>query len=173
MKDTLGTLRARIAALGDTWTDAQGTVHERPTAWAYAQACAALDRWRQRAEAAETRAEQLNGDRHAAEEDAFEWRQRAEVAEAALRQIADNAEASYWELRHWLDSGPDCREWVHGDDAISRESNGESSEDLHDDGAFGFFDGDEDESFDCGMDRHGGCGKAGSEECEFECPFNG
>lgn len=88
MKDTIGTLRARIAALGDTWTDGQGTVHERPTAWAYAQACAALDK----------------------------WRQRAEVAEAALRQIADNAEASYWELRHWLDSGPDCREWVHGDD---------------------------------------------------------
>ena len=24
--------------------------------------------------------------------------------------------------------------------------------------------------FDCHMDRHGNCGKAGSEECEFECP---
>lgn len=25
--------------------------------------------------------------------------------------------------------------------------------------------------FDCGMDRHGNCGKAGSEECDLECPF--
>lgn len=48
-RETLGTLRARIAALGDTWTDEHGTVHERPTAWAYAQACLALDKWRQRA----------------------------------------------------------------------------------------------------------------------------
>lgn len=31
---------------------------------------------------------------------------------------------------------------------------------------------DEFESFDCAMDRHGYCGKAGSEECEFECPYN-
>jgi len=30
---------------------------------------------------------------------------------------------------------------------------------------------DEYERFDCHMDRHGACGKAGSEECEFECPF--
>ena len=28
---------------------------------------------------------------------------------------------------------------------------------------------DEFESFDCHRDRHGYCGKAGSEECEFEC----
>lgn len=27
------------------------------------------------------------------------------------------------------------------------------------------------ESFDCGMDRHGNCGKAGSEECDWECPY--
>jgi len=31
---------------------------------------------------------------------------------------------------------------------------------------------DEFESFDCHRDRHGYCGKAGSEECEFECPYN-
>jgi hypothetical protein len=31
---------------------------------------------------------------------------------------------------------------------------------------------DEFESFDCAMDRNGYCGKAGSEECEFECPYN-
>jgi hypothetical protein len=35
---------------------------------------------------------------------------------------------------------------------------------------------DDDESeldqFDCAMDRNGNCGKAGSEECEFECPYN-
>ena len=31
---------------------------------------------------------------------------------------------------------------------------------------------DEGESFeDCHMDRTGACGKAGSEECEFECPY--
>jgi hypothetical protein len=33
-------------------------------------------------------------------------------------------------------------------------------------------DDDEDEDFlDCHMDRSGACGKAGSEECEFECPY--
>ncbi|HVB59133.1 MAG TPA: hypothetical protein VNE63_22220 [Candidatus Acidoferrales bacterium] len=31
---------------------------------------------------------------------------------------------------------------------------------------------DEDEYVDCAMDCCGLCGKAGSEECEFECPFN-
>lgn len=32
---------------------------------------------------------------------------------------------------------------------------------------------DEFEAFgDCHMDRNGYCGKAGSEECEFECPLN-
>lgn len=25
---------------------------------------------------------------------------------------------------------------------------------------------------DCGQDRNGSCGLAGSEYCEFECPFN-
>lgn len=32
---------------------------------------------------------------------------------------------------------------------------------------------DEDDrwEFDCGRDRHGNCGKAGSEECDFECPY--
>lgn len=33
-------------------------------------------------------------------------------------------------------------------------------------------DDDEYESFDCAMDRHGNCGKAGSEECDWECPYN-
>lgn len=26
---------------------------------------------------------------------------------------------------------------------------------------------------DCGMDANGFCSKAGSEECDFECPFSG
>jgi hypothetical protein len=31
---------------------------------------------------------------------------------------------------------------------------------------------EEDEwEFDCGMGRDGLCGKAGSEECDFECPY--
>jgi len=30
---------------------------------------------------------------------------------------------------------------------------------------------DDERLFDCGMDRQGNCGKAGSEECEFECPY--
>jgi hypothetical protein len=30
---------------------------------------------------------------------------------------------------------------------------------------------DEYEFLDCHMDRNGFCGKAGSEECEFECPY--
>lgn len=33
------------------------------------------------------------------------------------------------------------------------------------------FDGEEDFPFDCHMDRNGQCGKAGSEECDFECPI--
>lgn len=33
-------------------------------------------------------------------------------------------------------------------------------------------DGEDDfDEFDCHMDRNGYCGKAGSEECEFECPY--
>jgi hypothetical protein len=34
-------------------------------------------------------------------------------------------------------------------------------------------DSDEVSDFDCGMDRHGFCGKAGSEECDWECPYSG
>lgn len=38
-----------------------------------------------------------------------------------------------------------------------------------------FYGDDEDEGseieFDCHMDIHGNCGKAGSEECDFECPY--
>lgn len=29
----------------------------------------------------------------------------------------------------------------------------------------------EDAAGDCAMDRHGNCGKAGSEECDWECPY--
>lgn len=32
-------------------------------------------------------------------------------------------------------------------------------------------DDEDEEYFDCAMDRPGACGKAGSEECEFECPY--
>lgn len=31
--------------------------------------------------------------------------------------------------------------------------------------------GDPFDSFDCAMDRNGQCGKAGSEECDWECPY--
>ena len=31
---------------------------------------------------------------------------------------------------------------------------------------------DEYEAFDCGMDRDGNCGKAGSEECDWACPYS-
>lgn len=34
-----------------------------------------------------------------------------------------------------------------------------------------FDDEDDGVDFDCGMDRHGNCGKAGSEECDWECPY--
>lgn len=38
---------------------------------------------------------------------------------------------------------------------------------------FDTFDGESDDSeFDCAMDRDGNCGMAGSEECDFECPYN-
>ena len=34
-----------------------------------------------------------------------------------------------------------------------------------------FEDEETDEYLDCHMDREGFCGKAGSEECEFDCPY--
>ena len=33
------------------------------------------------------------------------------------------------------------------------------------------FDDSAELEFDCAMDRHGNCGKAGSEECDWECPY--
>ena len=42
------------------------------------------------------------------------------------------------------------------------------SEDDYDDE----FDADDEDDFDCHMDPSTGqCGKAGSEECDFDCPF--
>ena len=29
----------------------------------------------------------------------------------------------------------------------------------------------EDDEFDCGMDRSGACSLAGTEDCEFDCPY--
>lgn len=31
---------------------------------------------------------------------------------------------------------------------------------------------EDEESFDCGMTPDGPCTKAGSEECDWDCPFN-
>ncbi len=45
--------------------------------------------------------------------------------------------------------------------------------DKWDDLAFGYdvLDDDDDEvEIDCGIDRDGNCGSAGSEYCDFECP---
>ena len=41
---------------------------------------------------------------------------------------------------------------------------------------FGYYEDSEEGSdekleFDCFMDQSGQCGKAGSEECDFECPY--
>jgi len=33
------------------------------------------------------------------------------------------------------------------------------------------FDDDEIMPFECGLSPRGGCGLAGTEECEFECPY--
>lgn len=51
---------------------------------------------------------------------------------------------------------------------------GDFDEDEQDD--FDYYDGlpddvDPYDAFDCAMDRHGNCGKAGSEECDWECPY--
>jgi hypothetical protein len=35
---------------------------------------------------------------------------------ATIARAADYAEKQYWNLRAWLDGGPDCRDWVRGDD---------------------------------------------------------
>lgn len=40
-------------------------------------------------------------------------------------------------------------------------------DDLGEDG----YEEEEEHAFDCHIDRYGNCGKAGSEECEFECPY--
>lgn len=44
---------------------------------------------------------------------------------------------------------------------------------IDDDQIYSDFDDafDEDEFLDCAMGRDGQCGKAGSEECDFECPI--
>ena len=42
---------------------------------------------------------------------------------------------------------------------------------LTEDDSYDHDDDDPWETFDCHMDRDGYCGKAGSEECEFECPY--
>jgi hypothetical protein len=44
--------------------------------------------------------------------------------------------------------------------------------DIYDEGYRDDDDFDEEEEFDCGMDRSGYCGKAGSEECDWECPYS-
>ena len=48
----------------------------------------------------------------------------------------------------------------------------EPDDDDHDFYADLVEDDDPFEAFDCAMDEHGNCGKAGSEECDWECPFN-
>lgn len=52
-------------------------------------------------------------------------------------------------------------------DCVPDFTDDEYDDDEYDDGTE-----DWEPEFDCGMDRSGGCGKAGSEECEFECPYN-
>jgi hypothetical protein len=49
-------------------------------------------------------------------------------------------------------------------------------DDYLDDDGTGEWDEDDEEQFDCGVYRDGngrilGCGMAGSEECDFECPY--
>jgi hypothetical protein len=33
------------------------------------------------------------------------------------------------------------------------------------------YEDDDEDDFDCGLDADGNCGKIGSEECDFECPY--
>ena len=42
---------------------------------------------------------------------------------------------------------------------------------LDDGGEDWYVDPFEEALMDCHMDRNGICGKAGSEECDFECPY--
>lgn len=53
LKATLSNLwyeaQASLAAADDTYTDENGTVWERPSAWAYAQVCKARDKWHSKA----------------------------------------------------------------------------------------------------------------------------
>lgn len=54
-------------------------------------------------------------------------------------------------------------------DGVNQQVFDDAHDEMDDD-----FDDDEycdDLDFDCGMDRNGMCGKAGSEECDFECPY--
>jgi len=58
-----------------------------------------------------------------------------------------------------------------GADDMSEQTKRDEDEPL---GAWDIPDEDDDPSdFDCGKDRNGNCGKAGSEECDFECPYRG
>ena len=46
-------------------------------------------------------------------------------------------------------------------------------DELDDEGPFEFAEGlpVEADDFDCGMNIQGDCGKTGSEECDWECPY--
>jgi hypothetical protein len=43
----------------------------------------------------------------------------------------------------------------------------EADDDLYDDNSF-----DDEDFFDCGLTPDGYCTKAGSEECDWECPYS-
>jgi hypothetical protein len=47
----------------------------------------------------------------------------------------------------------------------------DEDEDCDDEDDDGFGPGYDEEQFDCGMDKDGACSMAGSEDCDFECPY--
>jgi hypothetical protein len=94
--------KARIAELSETWTDENGTVWEPPTAWAYAMACKTMHAQRARAEAAEKRIAELEGERDAATLGLSALR-------AALPKLREVAHAVW----HALDDGEDLGDGGH------------------------------------------------------------
>src|SRR5690606_28042866 len=81
----------------DTYTDENGTVWTRPTAWAYAQACKARDKWQakaaQKADDARDAALRHNWNEHLIEHNALEYQHDFplfKVVEAyVLKHLAD------------------------------------------------------------------------------------
>jgi hypothetical protein len=128
LRSMLSVLKGDLAIERETWTDENGTVWNRPTAWAYQQACRTIRSAEQRAESAESRVAELEheADRWRTAHDAIlaEAERMVTEAQQCAREAVEAAERELKEARTALiDIGPyfirDCARLVGlEDDAL-------------------------------------------------------